>query len=134
MIRRTLDATKEATFSIILPGLRRKGMVPTGTGFFVSPDGWFVTAAHVITENHLSDGPVRNDISRAWLMQESRDIEEPDRMCQAVSVAFVDPSTDFALLKVDFQANHKKDWLRESTSFPFIEMSSRELEEGEPVY
>lgn len=64
MIRQHLADTKRATFCVEfcnpLP-------TPAGTGFFVSPDGWFVTAAHVITENNCSDGPVRKDIAEAWL-------------------------------------------------------------------
>ena len=46
----------------------------------------------------------------------------------------VDPSTDFALLKVDFAANANKVHLQDRTGFPYIEVSSRELAEGEPVY
>ena len=55
-------------------------------------------------------------------------------MCQWPELAFVDPTTDFALLKVDFERNREKEWLRSLTGFPFIEVSERELDEGEPVY
>jgi len=134
VIRKTLSATKLATFSVDLPNARLKGMPsPTGTGFFVSSDGWFVTAAHVITENNQSDGPVRKDISQAFLMKESPP-GNPPVMCQAVTFDFVDPATDFALLKVDFKANTPKACWQGRTGFPFIEVSSRNLDEGEPVY
>jgi serine protease Do len=66
MIRMTLTTTQLATFSIDLPNARMQGMPsPTGTGFFVSPDGWFVTAAHVVTKDNRSDGDPRDDIDQA---------------------------------------------------------------------
>jgi len=55
-------------------------------------------------------------------------------MCQAVSLDYVDPQWDIALLKVDFAKNKDKEWLKGKSSFPFIEVSRRQLEEGEPVY
>jgi S1-C subfamily serine protease len=55
-ITRTLANSQAATFCIELPNSLQHGMpTPTGTGFFVSPDGYFVTAAHVITENNQSE-------------------------------------------------------------------------------
>ena len=129
---------KEATFAIELPNPHHDGMpTPVGTGFFVSPDGWFVTAAHVITENGHSDGPIRNDLSKSFIKKESRlgsGIPPVPIMCGGISFEFIDSRRDFALLKVDFKANIKKVWLKERNNFPFIEISSREIDEGEPVY
>ncbi len=48
-------------------------------------------------------------------------------------VVFIDYETDFALLKVDWDKNRKKDWLQGRDGFPFVKVSKRELEEGEPV-
>jgi hypothetical protein len=109
--------------------------LPTGTGFFVSNDGWFITAAHVITENGHSDGPVRNDIDHAWLTKETR-IDDPSsgEKCQWVRFEYIDPDIDFVLLKVDFQANANKNHLKGKTGFPHLEVSSRKLDEGEPVF
>jgi serine protease Do len=135
MIRKTLRATQAATFSVDLPNKNLQGMpTPTGTGFFVSPDGWFVTAAHVITENNRPDGPVRTDIHQAWLMKEMRPGQFLSGMCQAVQFDYIDPKTDFALLKVDFARNANKEHLKGLTGFPYLEISGRELDEGEPVY
>jgi serine protease Do len=135
MIRRTLKTTQLATYSVDLPNPQVAGMpTPTGTGFFVSPDGWFVTAAHVVTTNGQSDGPVRTDIDQAWLMKEARPGEWISGMCQTVKFDYIDPITDFALLKVDFDANVHKDFLKGQSGFPYLEVSSRELDEGEPVY
>jgi hypothetical protein len=108
---------------------------PTGTGFFVSPDGWFVTAAHVITDNGLPQGSVRTDINKSWLTKETRIAGgAPSAMCQHVSLDYVVPEIDLALLKVDFTANSAKEWLKGQTGFPFLEVSAVELEEGDPVY
>lgn len=135
MIRKTLSSTQLATYSIDLPNSKNRGLpTPTGTGFFVSPDVWFITAAHVITEKQGSKGQVRDDINQARLMKEARPGHFVSGMCQAVTFDFIDPEMDLANLKVDFGANSNKDDLKGLQGFPFIEVSSRELEEGEPVY
>lgn len=136
MIRRTLPSTQASTFCVELPNAKKHGMpTPTGTGFFVSPDGWFVTAGHVITENTASDGPVRKDLDQAWLMKETRLAgSPPGAMCQAVSFGYIIPHLDFALLKVNFGANANKAWLKGKSEFPFLSVSRRQLEEGESVY
>lgn len=135
MIRKTIAHTKAATYCIELPDPNQQGMpAARGTGFFVSGDGWFVTAAHVITQNGQPNGPIRDDIDKAWLMKESPPGELGKGMCQFVSFDFVEPSTDFALLKVDFAANANKVQLIGLTEFPYLQVSSRILDEGEPVY
>ena len=136
MITNTLANTKAATFSVELPHQARQGMpTPTGTGFFISPDGWFITAAHVITEDNNRDGKVRSDLDQTWLMKETRGRGvPPGAMCQAVSFGHIIASLDFALLKVDFQANANKAWLVGKNQFPYLEVSTRQLDEGESVY
>lgn len=136
MITKTLANTQAATFSVELPDLSRQDMpTPIGTGFFVSPDGWFVTAAHVITEDNNSDGNIRSDLGQAWLTKETRvPGSSPGAMCQAVSFGHVIASLDFALLKVDFQANANKAWLVDKNQFPYLGVSTRQLDEGESVY
>lgn len=136
MIKRTLPHTQGATFSVLLPDQKKQGMpTPNGTGFFVSPDGWFVTAAHVISDNGQPNGSVRSDISQGWLMKETRIAGgAPGAMCQFISFGHVLPELDIALLKVDFKQNDSKQWLQGKTSFPFLQISTRDLEEGEDVY
>ena len=136
MIRDTLPHTQEATFCVEFPSARQHGMpTPAGTGFFVSPDGWFVTAAHVVTQNNASDGLVRDDIGEAWLMKEIRQAGgPPGAMCQGVSIGHVIPHLDFALLRVDFAENATKTFLTGKSEFPFVSVSRRDLDEGESVY
>jgi len=134
MIRKTIKTVKEGTFCVQLPNKSQQGMpMPTGSGFFISPDGWFVTAAHVITENGAADGVQRSDIDQAWLMKE-RDGIGPGSMCQFVKLEHVFPEYDFALLHVDFDKNSNKEWLKGRSDFPYVKVSTRQLEMGEPVY
>lgn len=106
---------------------------PVGTGFFVSEDGLFVTAAHVVTQDYTSHGHVRTDIEKGWLMAEPPPGDWGRRMCTGLSVVTVVPQHDIAILKADETANRDKSWLK-GGRFPFIPVSFSELEEGEPVY
>lgn len=135
MIRRTLRDTQVATYSVDLPDSDLRGMPrPTGTGFFVSSDGWFITAAHVITQDGTPTGPKRQDVGECWLMKEARPGEFRSGMCQFAQLDAVIPESDVAILKVDFAANANKDHLKGLTGFPHLVVSKRRLEEGEPVY
>jgi serine protease Do len=138
IISNTLQRTKQATFAIVIP---HTGLFPLGTGFFVSWDGWFITAAHCVTDINKPDRPVRENIEKAWLMKESKvrlvspaDNAPHDKIYQNISIEYIDHSTDFALMKVDIKANQNGHPLIEKTGFPFIDISSRELDEGETVY
>lgn len=136
MIRKTLNRTQAATFSVDLPSDLNKGLpTPAGTGFFVSSDGWFATAAHVVMHGEGESARVRDDVNQAWLLKESRPGQRgPGGMCQYVELKHVDLKNDFALIKVDFAKNSDKAWLQGKTEFPYILTSVRDLEEGEPVY
>jgi S1-C subfamily serine protease len=121
VIRETLKATQAATFAISLPAKALQGMPrPTGTGFFVSEDGWFVTAGHVITV----DGEVRDDLDQSHLEKEPRD-GWPQHFT-GMALEFIDEAADVALLKVE--VDPEKGGVRP------LRISRRALEEGEPVY
>src|SRR5690242_11179789 len=124
MIRRTLSSTQAATFSILLPDSSRQGLpTPAGTGFFVSGDGLFVTARHVVVDR--DNGEPRSDIDAAWLQKERRSFDG-GAMCQWPELVWEDKETDVALLKVDFRRNAPKDWLKDQQSFPYLRVSTRE--------
>jgi serine protease Do len=128
-----LARTKRGTFSILLPN-PFKGLMPcpVGTGFFVSGDGVFVTAAHVVTRDFKPDGPPRDDIGNGWLMTEPPPGDWGRWMCVGLSLESVDAQHDIAILKAHPAANRDKSWM--SDGFPFVPVSFAVLEEGEPVY
>lgn len=135
MIRDTLEATARATFSVLLPNPAQNGMPsPVGTGFFVSPDGWFVTAAHVVSKDNGTKGEPRDDIGDAWLQKEPTSEGRGSPMCQWPAIHYLNPELDIAILRIDYERNKKKAWLEGSSSFPYLQVSARELELAEPVY
>lgn len=134
MIRRTLAATQAATFAVNLPEPLKGGLpYPTGTGFFVSPDGLFVTARHVLTD----DEDQLRDLNQCVLTKELRgavDDEELGVYCRPVGVAYEDAETDLAVLRVDFARYAGRRWLEGASGFPWIRVSTRTLDDAEPVY
>ena len=74
MIRKTLDRVRDATFSVCIPDIKNHDF-PTagGTGFFVSPDGYAITAAHVVEIYDASGGATKSarlDIEKARFQSE----------------------------------------------------------------
>ncbi len=134
MIRKTLAATKAATFCIELPQADLRGMPGAiGTGFFVTPDGWFVTAAHVVTQNNRPNGQARDDLEKMYISQMVAFGQHPTGASGPV-LHGLDPYNDVALLKFDFGRESKSNWLSGKEGFPHLEISTRLMEEGEPVY
>jgi serine protease Do len=133
MIRKTLNETKIATHCIQVTHNNSKGIpAPVGTGFFVSPDGWFITAAHVVTEDKTNGyQPV---IDSLRLYKEGSRENLMGAMCENIKIEVIDNEFDFALLKVDFETNREKVWLKDKIEFPYLRVSARLLDEGEPVY
>jgi S1-C subfamily serine protease len=135
MIRKTLANTKAATFSADLCRHPQAHLPqPTGTGFFVSPDGFFVTARHVLTEDGNPKGKLRAFGSTSVLMQPDSLQPYPVRLNIYFHFDLVehDPDYDFALLKVDI--TQTSPWITRHDRVPFLEISLRVLEEGDPVY
>lgn len=136
-IQESIQETQKATFSISLPSQNEKSKglpSPCGTGFFISKDGWFVTAAHVVEDQKLKT--CRTDLDQSHLVC-ARSIKEPKRFLKGMKIDFYDRQMDFALLKVDLDSNlnqFNSSWLQKSTGFPFIKVSKRELKEGEQIY
>lgn len=132
MIRQTLKATQDATFSIDIPHPENRGMpTPRGTGFFVSTDGLFITAAHVVADKEGNPLP---DLEKSWLKRESRDWPPFLGQVDHPTLEYLDMAHDFALLRCDFEKNRTKTVLKDRDGFPHITVGVKPLEEGEPVY
>jgi S1-C subfamily serine protease len=127
VIRQTLGRTKEAAFCMLAPSAapEAKGLpLPRGTGFFISEDGYFLTARHVISDQSVPD---------FWLRRSHR-AGEATAMLQWPDLAQEWPQFDLALLKVDFDRNREKACLAGRSGFPYIEVDISLQEEGTPVY
>jgi len=122
-----------------------KGLpVARGTGFFISADGWFITAAHVVFDGAAvrrvdmkacADelGEREADVRNALLEKESR-LGVPPVSFSHLTLMHVNLDADIALLKADLDANKSALEARGHQEFPHLRVSRRTLDEGEPVY
>lgn len=129
MIRNTLAVTKAATFCVCIDGGKGAVPEPVGSGFFVSSDGWFITAAHVLTQDQTASGQISNYLNTMILHHAI-----PIYSVLGTRLVHFDRINDFALLKADFKDQHNGMLLGGRSDFPFIEISTRIVEEGVPIY
>ncbi|MHA1764763.1 MAG: S1 family peptidase [Promethearchaeota archaeon] len=121
MIRKTIKNTQESTFVVHIPKKELKDFPsPAGTGFFISSEGHFLTA------NHVVDGV--DDFSKVRFSQ-------PDG-AHVLNVSLINrwEKYDLALLKADFEANKNREFFKDRDGFPFLEIDFNEQLEGTPVY
>jgi hypothetical protein len=97
----------------------------------VSPDGWVVTAAHVMRG---ADGKPLSDLRMAMLWGETaKNVDHEDMLFHPVLDCLL-PDVDFALLKVDFAKNADKAWMKGRDTFFHVNVSTVPLDDGSPVY
>jgi serine protease Do len=117
---------KNATYAMFLKG--ENGYRLLGSGFFVSPDGLFITAAHVIESCSSCDGVFLHKETMASCTN------APGRWLGPVKLVASDAKDlDLAVLKaIRFGNGATQDV--PSAEFPYLTLSAEVLEEGEPVY
>jgi serine protease Do len=137
MISKTLPATKAATFCVQLPVSALDERVrPFGTGFFVSPDGWFITAAHVITQDNKATGALRTDLDKMNLIRpnDTPTSWRPPLRIQQLEFDHIERTFDLALFRASFADHKDLPSLDCLAGFPYIELSISALEDGDPIY
>ena len=90
-----VDAAKLKQKVVLIERPRGGGLAPEiGTGFFISPTGHILTAAHVLLNNSESDDALRNRTVRIRLWDRSRYVAR---------ILSVNRITDLALLKMKME-------------------------------
>jgi S1-C subfamily serine protease len=130
MIQNTLPATKAATFAVLVPHPRPEARgfpTPNGTAFFVSSDGYVITALHVLKR---ADGTVHN---AADICLTKPEVQGP---CEVRNLTIVRqwPDFDLALLKADFEPHREQPCFRDKTGFDYITIDFTTVPEGTQVY
>jgi serine protease Do len=134
VISNTLSTTQAATYSLLIPHPRpeAKGFpIPNGTAFFISKDGHFVTARHVITKQEPSGKLV---LQNAKELKLTKPEIVPQGLVDNISIVKDWPEFDMALLKADFDSNKNREAFKEKTGFDYIEVDFELHPEGTEVY
>ena len=130
MIRNTLERTKKSTFLVRVPSTKPEDEgfpYPNGTGFFISTDGYFVTASHVL--KGVSSG---NELK---LDQPELELTKRDtKPLEHIDIVGIWPQFDIALLKVNFEKNSNNPLLTNKRGFDYLDIDFEDCPDGTPVY
>lgn len=130
MIRNSIERTKKSTFLVRVPSTepKHKGFPsPIGTGFFISADGYFVTAGHVL--KGVSGGDTLK-LSQPELELMKRDTNPLEH----IDIVAIWSQFDIALLKVNFEKNSNNPLLTNKTGFDYLDIDFEDCLDGTPVY
>lgn len=117
---------KRATFILLLPDHNKKGLpVEIGTAFFISPDGYIITANHVIENKKETD---------SIILRQPPEAGKPPVLIHDIEIVEKWPKYDLALLKADFYKNKNKDFLKDKKGFDYLEIDLSQHGEGEEIY
>ncbi len=121
MIRKTIENTKLATFVVHTPIKEQNDFpAPSGTGFFISSDGYFITAQHVVKE--VTDfSKIHFSLPEVTMVKHITHVKDW-------------PEYDISLLKTDFLKNNTRELFKEREDFPYLEPDFNNYMEGTPVY
>lgn len=122
----SLSATKRATFAITRPRLANmEGREAVGSGFMIHPDGFFLTALHVL------DGA---DVAAAQLVLEQINDGEGDSEIARGELLHEWEEFDLALMKFDVRHRRGPDGAMNKTGLPHVPIRFDPVDEGAPVY
>jgi serine protease Do len=100
---------------------------PAGTGFFISKDGYFITANHVL--QGVKNG---NDLKLSHPELELK--TSGIKPLEHIDIVQVWPQFDIALLKVNFEKNSNNPLLTNKTMFDYLDIDFEDCLDGTPVY
>ncbi|MFA6520230.1 MAG: serine protease [Candidatus Paceibacterota bacterium] len=142
MINKTLENTKQATFSVLTPHpdpAYKNFPFPNGTGFFFDPRGYFITARHVIQKIDINGNAILDttkgipellDISKLILSKPGPSFTQIKELILVSDF----PQFDLVILKADFEKHKTQESLKGKIEFNNIYVDFSIPLEGEPVY
>jgi S1-C subfamily serine protease len=119
MIRSSLPNTKNSTFTVLVPhpDSRLQGFpTPNGTGFFVTKDGYFITARHVLEKESVN----RTLYNSSEILLTKA--EQPAWDVSKLSIVKDWPKWDLALLRADCEKSKSSVAFRGKDGFDFLEI------------
>lgn len=130
LIRNSIERTKKSTFLVRVPSTepKYKGFPsPNGTGFFISADGYFLTASHVL--KGVSSG------DKLRLSQPELELAKGGANNLAhIDILQIWPQFDIALLKVNLEKNINNPLLINETGVDYLDIGFEDCLDGTPVY
>jgi len=130
LIRESIERTKKSTFLVRVPSTKPEHAgfpFPSGTGFFISSRGYFLTASHVIKGVGSGD--------KLMLNQPELELNENcSNLLRHIEILNIWPKFDIALLKVNFEKNSNVALLKNKEGFDYLDIDLRDYPDGTPVY
>ena len=126
LITETLEDTKKATFAVLVPSPQPelKGFpTPAGTCFFISEDGYFISARHVFEALQTAEKVI---LTKPEVF--------PSPHVSNIEIVQDWKNYDLILLKADFDKNKNKTYFQNKRGFDFIEPEFEIIPEGKEAY
>lgn len=127
--KKIIEKVKNATYIVTIPDSNptNKGFpVPNGTGFFISKNGYFITARHVLEQNSDKETLIENkDII----------LTKPEGHYVDRMVLVKDwKNFDLVLLKTDFSFHKNKIGFEKKEGFDYLLISFEVIPEGTDIF